>query len=159
MVENPQPMPDPGRVVVAMGIPDAEMVTGTPWMGSRLGSDAGGLVEAMHELWRSRGGSLPCWMSLIPCCNRFMCPTLLTPTSLKSLRSRDMSSVPLISCSKKACEYMGSPMDSSHWVTSWGDHCNTTSTKQLLDFLADVVEAEEWPCPVIPPNPGIPNPP
>ena len=24
---------------------------------------------------RRRGGSRPCWMSLMPCCSRLMCPT------------------------------------------------------------------------------------
>ena len=60
---------------------------------------------------------------------------------MKSLLSSESSSVPEISCSKKAWQYMGSPMDSSHCDTSCGDHCRTTSTRQLL-FLAAAAETD-----------------
>ena len=52
--------------------------------------------------------------------------TFVTPTSLKSLRSRLRSSVPEISCSLKAWQYVGSPTDSSHCDTSSGPHLVTT---------------------------------
>ena len=61
------------------------------------------------------------WFSLI---------TLETPTSLKSDLSRDINSVPEISCSRKAWQYMGKPMASNHWLTSLGDHWTAISTMQ-----------------------------
>ena len=34
-----------------------------------------GWGRAEPEVWRSLRGSLPCWMSLMPCWRRLMCPT------------------------------------------------------------------------------------
>ena len=63
--------------------------------------------------------------------------TFVTPASLKSDLSNDMSSDPDISCSKKAWQYIGNPMASSHWLTSLGDHCKAISIRHDDDVWAD----------------------
>ena len=39
----------------------------------REGVEVAGKEMVTH--CRRRGGSRPCWMSLMPCCSRLMCPT------------------------------------------------------------------------------------
>ena len=76
-----------GGWVVVVGTEAEEEAAGTPpetevvGMKSTTETEAavvfggGEAKEVTQELCRSRGGSLPCWMSLIPCCKRFMWPT------------------------------------------------------------------------------------
>ena len=86
----------------------------------------------------------------------------MTPTSLKSDFSRDISSAPDISWSKNAWQYMGSPTASNHWQTSYGDHCKAISTIQEVVVIsvlgnleaaavpADIDEVEADPPPTMP---------
>ena len=68
---------------VAAAVADVEVVTVVTAVALAVVVSAEGPAE--HEVeeagkevvthCRRRGGSRPCWMSLMPCCSRLMCPT------------------------------------------------------------------------------------
>ena len=62
-------------VVTAVALPAVVKVSaeGPPAMAEEEEVEEAGKEAVTH--CRRRGGSRPCWMSLMPCCSRLMCPT------------------------------------------------------------------------------------